>query len=611
MSTELVIKGFFALLMSGAFAYTVFSRQDTESGEQDETSERYLPYISGLLLPLCLLTVTLFAFIYLGREAAAEMMLSFSFGIFLHIALYYALLLLLLPLFRRFISARACAMLWLIPNYLYYTQFSYMEVPVPLLVLRAPEGIVKGLFLLWAAGFAAVLLWHVISHLVFRRRILRHAVPVTDEAALSLWQKELADARVKKPKMRLVRSDAVKTPLSVGICKRSIRVVLPQREYTEQELSLIFRHELIHICREDAASKFFFAFCCAMCWFNPLMWRAMRNSADDMELSCDETVLLGCDSDERRLYAELLLRTAGDERGFTSCLSASARALRYRLGRIMKPGKRKSGALAVGLAFFILCMSCGYVSLAYDSTTGKEAVFGGDPSSFSLRYLAETGDPFQTEYDLSDPAALSDYLSQLRLEKITGNYSFTEEGRRITCLYDTPNGTLGLSFSDRVLRVTPLYRERVTDSYYLPEGIDWAAVDAAVPAFPALNVSLWTVKDAHSNRISGKLVAVNDISTGEQLYDCGDSELDLHGTFGHQLPLSGQLVFSKQPRRFSMTVETMDRTSHYTMTEQDFAEDLSFTLPQYPAHYTVSAVYGQDGKETEAVFRFTVGLADQ
>ena len=98
MSTELVIKGFFALLMSGAFAYTVFSRQDTESGEQDETSERYLPYISGLLLPLCLLTVTLFAFIYLGREAAAEMMLSFSFGIFLHIALYYALLLLLLPL---------------------------------------------------------------------------------------------------------------------------------------------------------------------------------------------------------------------------------------------------------------------------------------------------------------------------------------------------------------------------------------------------------------------------------------------------------------------------------------------------------------------------------
>lgn len=47
------------------------------------------------------------------------MTLSMCFSIFLHISLYYTILTPLLPLIRRYISARACAMLWLLPNYLY------------------------------------------------------------------------------------------------------------------------------------------------------------------------------------------------------------------------------------------------------------------------------------------------------------------------------------------------------------------------------------------------------------------------------------------------------------------------------------------------------------
>ena len=62
---------------------------------------------------------------------------------------------------------------------------------------------------------------------------------------------------------------------------------------------------------------------------------AARKSADDLELSCDETVLAGEDSGSRKRYAELILKTAGDERGFTTCLSATATALRYRLKNII------------------------------------------------------------------------------------------------------------------------------------------------------------------------------------------------------------------------------------------------------------------------------------
>ena len=33
-----------------------------------------------------------------------------------------------------------------------------------------------------------------------------------------------------------------------------------------------------------------FAFCTALCWFNPFLWIAMRKSAEDLELSCDELI---------------------------------------------------------------------------------------------------------------------------------------------------------------------------------------------------------------------------------------------------------------------------------------------------------------------------------
>ena len=99
------------------------------------------------------------------------------FDIFLHICLYYIVLIIALPFLRNHISARACAMLWLLPNYLYLTQQSYMRVPKPLITLHIPRIAVTVLALVWLVGFIAVWCWNIINHLVFRRRILKHAVP--------------------------------------------------------------------------------------------------------------------------------------------------------------------------------------------------------------------------------------------------------------------------------------------------------------------------------------------------------------------------------------------------------------------------------------------------
>lgn len=264
--------------------------------------------------------------------------------------------------------------------------------------------------------------------------------------------------------------------------------MLPERAYSPEELRLIFRHELIHIGREDSGTKFFLMFCTASCWFNPLMWHAMGRSAEDLELSCDETVLLGAAPETRKEYARLILETAGDSRGFTTCLSASARSLRYRLKSIVGPRKRLTGGLIVGLAFFLLCMSHGYVALAYEEVAGNEVIFSGQETSlFQMESLNYRGDGEREFARCTDPESLSGYLAELEFQSITGNYSFPvsgEENHSLFVLYRGPQGLLGVTLENRSLTVSRLYEERNGNrTYYFSGTVDWDYVESLL-TFP-------------------------------------------------------------------------------------------------------------------------------
>ena len=477
MSIEILLRGFFSFIISATFAYSIYDKQALEEAPGDDTDSRrrYVPYVPAFIYPLFLAVLFVLSTREYGMRSTVQHLLAMCFDVFLHTSLYYLLLLLAAPLLRKYISARVCAALWMLPNYLYFIHQGFMRLPRPLLVLRTSVNAIGLICLIWGIGFFAVMLWNLISHLFFRHRLLRNAQPVTDPDILELWQKEQWAAGFKKAPYRLVYSPAVKTPLSIGFFKRSIRVVLPLRSYSQEELALIFRHEIIHIGREDSTTKFFLVFCTAMCWFNPLMWIASRRSADDLELSCDETVLLSVDARTRHLYADLLLRTAGDNRGFTTCLSASARAMRYRLKNVMKPQRPFVGGIASGLIFFALIMSCGYIAAAYNEGTGQEYIFSGQEfDSYTIQNIHGDREEGLRYYDCLDETALNEYLGSLRLYEITGSYTFPDLDNEICVIYHGPEGAFGVTLRDDALKVTPLYGEKnETRNYYCSDEIDW------------------------------------------------------------------------------------------------------------------------------------------
>ena len=178
---------------------------------------------------------------------------------------------------------------------------------------------------------------------------------------------------------------------------------------------------------------------------------------------------LGAGEAERRRYADLILSSAGDERGFTTCLSAKASSLRYRLKNVMQPAMKSSGALVIGIATFLLILICGQVALAYGGGTGEELIFNSEDPAL---YVVD-------ENDCTDPDGLKAYIASLELRELTNGYDFDygPDIRHKGMLFDTPNGQLYIGFFDNILEYLGPGSHRIV-YYYLPEGTDWAKLDS-------------------------------------------------------------------------------------------------------------------------------------
>lgn len=608
MSAAMALRLLFGVLCGGVLAWVVWDRSEREladrTGREEHERPRFLPFGGYYYLPMMMLLYPILGVIAGGAQMAVQLTLCALMRVFLELGVYYVLLMAVMPWLRKWVSARVCAMLWLLPDWI-YVFVGRLDLPTDgkKLVLHAPGTLVYVMLAVWAVGAVGVMVWKIGSHLAFRRRILKNAVPVTDRQTLHVWEIELERAWIRKCKWKLVRSDAVTTPLSIGLYNRTTRIVLPMREYTQEELPLILRHEIIHISRGDPEAKFFLTFCTAMCWFNPLMWAAMRKSADDFELSCDEAVLLDEPQPVRRQYAELLLQTAGDERGFTTCLSATAGALRYRLKAVMKPEKKRTGAILIGLTLFALSMCSGYVALAYDAQPGAAHIFGGqDLSTVTVRNVDPWNDPRGSQAVCLNEEALKAYLASLELELYTEEiHAYNEDERTIFIEFDSPQGYLSAALCDRAVQVTRSQNGETTGrDYYLKTPLDWAYLDTLIAPVPNLQLiflnnrvdrvvcrSLTRTAADGTVRV---LLASEDWRYNEYLNE-DVQEVQL----GFSLPLAGP---------YTVTVEPLRGGARQTLTQDDLPGDcLPLTGPN--AKYTVAAdLQGEDGAVYHAQYVF-------
>ncbi len=365
-------------------------------------------------LPVILLIAIPDALLLKGSFVYAQVFFSFLMSY----AVYSALLLALTPLLRKRYSAECCANLWLLPNISLFFLLYGRELLQPFAVLRIGRVWFWALLGVWAAGFLGVLGWKIVSHLRFRRRLLKRAEQDDFLSYVYVEQRysiltELEKKRNRLPdRNQIVYSPDADSPLSIGLFKR--RIVLPKRFYQEEDLQLILRHETTHLLRDDNGTKFFLTFLSACYWFLPFSWLGLSRAAEDLELCCDEIATASLTPEERRRYAELLLSNAGSAPGFTTCLSASAAGLRYRLQRVLHPIKAKPGrtlafaaAMLFMLSLMLVCFAPGVGGL--DSVTFSKVP---DAQIVRMRFVEEEK-TWQWDSYVCDEAALRDALSQI------------------------------------------------------------------------------------------------------------------------------------------------------------------------------------------------------
>lgn len=99
----------------------------------------------------------------------------------------------------------------------------------------------------------------------------------------------------------------IKTPFVLGIVRPLI--YLP-KGLSLEERNYILLHEQTHIRRKDNIIKIIAFIILSMHWMNPLVWISFQLMCNDMEYSCDESVLRMMNRDVKKSYAKSLLTLA-------------------------------------------------------------------------------------------------------------------------------------------------------------------------------------------------------------------------------------------------------------------------------------------------------------
>ena len=166
------------------------------------------------------------------------------------------------------------------------------------------------------------------------------------------------------------QSDRISSPLTYGFFRSVILMPKNTDWHNEEQLHYVFLHEWKHIQRNDLFIKLLMVIAVCVHWFNPLVWVMWILLNRDLELACDEWVILHSGPQSRSSYA-LALIALEEKRSRPALLSNhfSKTAIEQRIRSIMKT--KKTALFVQGLAVALVLV----IFLVF-ATTSSQAVSG-------------------------------------------------------------------------------------------------------------------------------------------------------------------------------------------------------------------------------------------
>ncbi|HEV3339561.1 MAG TPA: M56 family metallopeptidase [Pirellulales bacterium] len=147
-----------------------------------------------------------------------------------------------------------------------------------------------GLAGIWLMG-AVLLLLPVVAGLARTSFLRRRSVPI-DDAPWTVLLDELRQRLALGRRVRLYENPSALMPMTWGVLRPLVMLPRQAHEWTDRLRRIVLLHELAHVKRCDVACQLLGRIACALYWFHPLAWYALRRLRIERELACDDCVVL-------------------------------------------------------------------------------------------------------------------------------------------------------------------------------------------------------------------------------------------------------------------------------------------------------------------------------
>lgn len=173
------------------------------------------------------------------------------------------------------------------------------------------RGIINYIGIIYISIVVLIITLRLTKYFIFRKKVIKESIIINDKEIINIFNKVRHDLNIKK-NYSLKINKKLSTPINIGILKPE--VIIPNEKYTDKELELVFKHELIHYKRQDFFYKLFIIIVSAINFINPLVYFMTKDINYYCESSCDEEVVKISTKEDVKIYSMVIAKTALEEK---------------------------------------------------------------------------------------------------------------------------------------------------------------------------------------------------------------------------------------------------------------------------------------------------------
>lgn len=198
-------------------------------------------------------------------------------------------------------------------------------------------------------------------------------------------------------KVRFVFGTYFTTPYLIGLEKPYL--VMPQKEYTNEEFRYIVLHELMHVKNKDILWKVLIDLLCVAFWWNPVIYWMKRELSRLIEMRNDMQIFSVLEDEQKIGYMECLRSTAmelaGKDMAFGVSFNRSdLKELEKRMKLMLTDGIY-SRSLQVALAILIGVLLVGTSAVVLEPYSIEKVADEATPLMATNTFLIVNGDVYE------------------------------------------------------------------------------------------------------------------------------------------------------------------------------------------------------------------------